>query len=55
MAYDALKKSNNTTVKRMARSIIIAQRREIMQLRGMLQHDGLNKPEYYKFDNLFPL
>lgn len=55
MAHDALKKSNNTTVKRMARSIIIAQRREIMQLRGMLQHDGLNKPEYYKFDNLFPL
>ena len=55
MAHDALKKSNNTTVKRMARSIIIAQRREIMQLRGMLQHDGLNKPEYYKFDNLFSL
>jgi uncharacterized protein (DUF305 family) len=55
MAHDALKKSNNTTVKRMARSIIIAQRREIMQLRGMLQHDALNKPEYYKFDNLFPL
>ena len=55
MAHDALKKSNNTTVKRMARSIIIAQRREIMQLRGMLQHDDLNKPEYNKFDNLFPL
>ena len=55
MAHDALKKSNNTTVKRMARSIIIAQRREIMQLRGMLQHDGLNKPEYYKFDYLFSL
>jgi uncharacterized protein (DUF305 family) len=55
MAHDALNKSNNTTIKRMARSIIIAQRREIIQLRGMLQHDGLNKPEYYKFDKLFSL
>jgi hypothetical protein len=31
----------------------VAQRREIIELRRMLQHDGLNKPEYYQFDALF--
>ena len=55
MAHDALKKSNNSTVKRLAREIIISQSFEIVELRGMLQHDGLNKPEYYQFDKLFSL
>lgn len=53
MAHDALSKSSNPTVRRMARSIIFAQRREIIQLRKMLQHDGLNKPEYQHYDHLF--
>jgi len=53
MAHDALSKSSNPTIRRLSRQIIVAQRREILELRRMLQHDGLNKPEYYKFDALF--
>jgi len=53
MAHDALNKSSNPTIQRLARQIIVAQRREIIELRRMLQHDGLNKPEYYQFDALF--
>ena len=53
MAHDALKKSNNPTILRLARDIIIAQRKEIIRIRGMLQHDGLNKSEYYAYDTLF--
>jgi len=53
MAHDALKKSNNPTIRRLARAIIVAQRREIIELRRMLRHDGLNKPEYHQFDPLF--
>lgn len=55
MAHDALKKSTNPTIRRLARDIIVAQRREIIELRRMLQHDGLNKPEYDQFDALFSL
>lgn len=55
MAHDALRKSTNPTILRLARNIIIAQRREIIQIRKMLQHDGLNKPEYYSYDKLFSL
>jgi uncharacterized protein (DUF305 family) len=55
MAHDALEKSSNPTLRRLARDIIVAQRREIIQLRKMLQHDGLNKPEYHQYDNLFSL
>ncbi len=55
MAHDALNKSSNPTIKRLAREIIVAQRREIIQLRRMLQHDGLNKPEYHQYDTLFSL
>jgi uncharacterized protein (DUF305 family) len=55
MAHDALNKSNHPTIRRLARAIIVAQRREIIQLRKMLQHDGLNKPEYYTYDKLFSL
>jgi len=55
MAHDALNKSSNPTIKRLAREIIVAQRREIIQLRRMLQHDGHNKPEYHQYDSLFPL
>jgi uncharacterized protein (DUF305 family) len=47
MAHDALAKSRNTDLQRLAAAIIVAQRREIIQLRRMLNHDGLNKPEYY--------
>lgn len=53
MAHDALAKSSNVTVRRLAREIIVAQRREIIELRRMLNHDGLNKPEYYRYDALF--
>jgi len=53
MAHDALKKSNNTTIRRLASEIIVAQRREIIGLRRMLTHGGLNKPEYNQFDVLF--
>jgi uncharacterized protein (DUF305 family) len=53
MAHDALKMSTNPTIRRLAREIIVAQRREIIELRRMLRHDGLNKPEYHQFDALF--
>jgi uncharacterized protein (DUF305 family) len=55
MAHDALRKSSNPTIRRLSRDIIVAQRREILQLRKMLQHDGLNKPEYHAYDQLFSL
>ena len=53
MAHDALAKSSNPTIRRLAREIIVAQRREIIALRRMLNHDGLDKPEYHSFDALF--
>jgi hypothetical protein len=53
MAHDALQKSTNPTIERLARQIIVAQRKEIIELRRMLNHDGLDKPEYYQFDALF--
>ena len=55
MARDALVKSTNPTLRRLASAIIVAQRQEILQIRGMLQHDGLNKPEYHHYDALFAL
>ena len=45
MAHDALKKSNNPTVSRLARQVIVAQRAEIIGLRRMLRQEGLSKPE----------
>jgi uncharacterized protein (DUF305 family) len=53
MAHDALRKSTNPTIHRLAREIIVAQRREIIELRRMLNHDGFNKPIYHQFDALF--
>lgn len=55
MAHDALNKSTNPTIRRLARSIIVTQRREIIQLRRMLQHDGLDKLDYHTYDRLFSL
>ena len=55
MAHDALKKSINPTILRLARQIIVAQRREIIELRRMLRRDGLNKPAYDKYDALLSL
>jgi uncharacterized protein (DUF305 family) len=55
MAHDALDNSRHPTIRRLARTIIEAQRREIIQLRRMLQRDGLNKPDYYQYDRLFAL
>ena len=55
MAHDALDKSRNPTIRRLAREIIVAQRREIIELRRMLRHDGLNKAAYYQYDALFSL
>ena len=53
MAHDALRKSTNPTIRRLARDIIVAQRREIIELRRMLRHDGFKKPQYHQFDALF--
>jgi uncharacterized protein (DUF305 family) len=53
MAHDALRKSANPTIRRLGREIIVAQRREIIELRRLLRHDRLNKPEYHQFDALF--
>jgi uncharacterized protein (DUF305 family) len=53
MDHDALNKSTNPTLRRLAREIILAQRTEIIALRRMLQHDGLNKPKYSRYDALF--
>jgi uncharacterized protein (DUF305 family) len=53
MAHDALKKSTNPSIQRLARDIIVAQRREIIELRRMLRQAGLNKPAYHQFDALF--
>ncbi|MEB3353454.1 MAG: DUF305 domain-containing protein [Cyanobacteriota bacterium] len=53
MAHDALEKSTNPAIRRLARQIIVAQRREIIELRRMLQRDGFSKPEYSRFDPLF--
>ena len=55
MAHEARQNSTNPTVLRLAREIIVAQRKEIIELRKMLQSGGLNKPAYYKFDDLFAL
>ena len=53
MAHDALRKSANPTLRRLARSIIVAQRGEILQLRRMLQYDGRHQAEYHRYDELF--
>lgn len=53
MAHDALQKSSNPTIRRLAANIIVAQRREIIELRSMLKRDGLDKAEYRAFDGLF--
>lgn len=55
MAHDALAKSTNTTIRRFARGVIVAQRAEIIELRRMLAVEGLRKPEYFKYDALFRL
>ena len=53
MAHDALNKSSDTTVRRIARDIIVAQRAEIIEVRRMLRLEGLIKPEYSQYDALF--
>ena len=55
MAHEARKNSTNPTILRLAREIIIAQRKEIIELRKMLQSKGFNKPAYYTFDGLFSM
>jgi uncharacterized protein (DUF305 family) len=55
MAHDALAKSGNPTIRRFARDVIVTQRGEIIQLRRMLLRDGLNKPDYFRFDGYFAL
>jgi uncharacterized protein (DUF305 family) len=55
MAHEALGRSHNSTIRRLARLIVIDQRRQILELRGMLHNAGLNKPEYHRFDPLFRL
>ena len=55
MAHDALAKSTNPTIRRFARGVIVAQRAEIIELRRMLAVEGLRKPEYFKYDELFNL
>ena len=41
MAEDALVKSTNPTIKRMAQQIIVTQRREIIELKRMLNHNKI--------------
>ena len=53
MAHDALNKSSDTTVRRLARDIIVAQRAEIIEVRRMLRLEALIKPEYSQYDALF--
>ena len=53
MAHDALQNSTNPTIRRLAQQIIATQRREIMNLRGMLRAEGLNKAAYHDYDALF--
>jgi len=55
MAHDALAKSTNSTIRRFARGVIVAQRAEIIELRRMLAASGLRKPEYSNYDELFAL
>ena len=43
MAHDALQKSSNTTIRRQARQIIVAPRRDILALRRMLQRDASDR------------
>ncbi len=45
MARDALNKSTNPSIRRLAQSIIVAQRLEMIRLRQMLWHNGIHKPE----------
>lgn len=53
MAHDALNKSSNPTVRRLAREIIVAQRAEIIELRRRLRLEGLSKPEYHQYNAFF--
>ncbi len=43
MAHDALRKSSNPTIRRLAQAIIVSQRREIIELRRMLRLEGIEK------------
>jgi uncharacterized protein (DUF305 family) len=45
MAHDALEKTSNSTIRRLTRQIIVAQRHVILELRRMLV--DLDRPEYY--------
>ena len=55
MAHDALAKRTNSTIRRFAHGVIVAQRAEIIELRRMLATEGLRKPEYNRYDALFVL
>ena len=52
MAHEDRQNSTNPRILRLAREIIVAQRKEIIELRKMMQSGGLNKPAYHRFDNL---
>ena len=52
MAHEDRQNSTNTRILRLAREIIVAQRKEIIELRKMMQSGGQNKPAYHRFDNL---
>ena len=39
----------------MTRQMILAQRKEIRELRRMLQKEGRSRPEYYRYAHLFAL
>ena len=55
MALEARKNSTNPTILRLANDVIIAKRKEIIELHKMLQSGGMNKPADYKYDNLVSL
>ncbi len=39
----------------MTRQITLTQRKEIRELRRMLQQEGRSRPEYYRYAHLFAL
>jgi hypothetical protein len=53
-AHGALARSTNPSLRRLARQILTAQRREILAIRRMLRQQGLSKSEYFRYDPLFP-
>ncbi len=55
MAHEGLERSTNPSLRRLARQIIVAQRREIIRLRQLMAREGLRQDAYQRYDHLFQL